>query len=347
MRQWLISLVLCVCFCVSVGAVEYELPAPPASVADLVPEEGESFSQGLWNVIKGCVAHFSPSLAQASGVCMRILAVALLCSFIGRFSGKDTHWAVRLASVAAVGTVLLEPSAALMELGITTVRDLSEYGKLLLPVMTGALAAQGGGGTAAALYGMTAFFDSVISSGICSLMIPMLYLFLGLSVGFAATGEMLLGKLRQLLKWMMQWVLKLSLYLFTGFLTVTGVVSGNADAAAMKAAKITISGTVPVIGSILSDASEAVLVGAGVMRSTVGVYGLITLAALFLSPFVKLGAQYRLIKMTGGICSALLKCGSAELVQDFAAAMGIVLAATATQTVLLMISTVCLMKGVL
>ena len=194
---------------------------------------------------------------------------------------------------------------------------------------------------------VTVFFDTVLSGAVSSLMIPMLYLFLGLAAGYAATKEPVLGKFRDLIKWGMQWVLKIALYLFTGFLTVTGVVSGNADAAAIKAAKITISGAVPVVGGILSDASEAVLVGAGFMRSTVGVYGLITVAALFLSPFVKMGSQYLLIKLTGGICSSLLKEGPASLIRDFATAMGLVLAAIATQTALLLISTVCLMKGVL
>lgn len=59
-----------------------------------------------------------------------------------------------------------------------------------------------------------------------------------------------------------------------------------------------------------------------------------------------MGAQYLLLKVTGGICSSFLKKGAGALVQDFCAAMGLVLAVTATQTVLLMISTVCLMKGI-
>ena len=347
MRKGWIGIFAALLLLIPVGAAEYEAPRAPKSVEDLVPEKADSFSEGLWNVVRSCAGEISPALAEAAGVCLRSMAVCMLCALVSVWSGKDTAFVLRMAGVAAVGTALVEPSAALMELGAETVRSLSEYGKLLLPVMTGALAAQGGGSTAASLYTVTVFFDTVLSGAVSSLMIPMLYLFLGLAAGYAATKEPVLGKFRDLIKWGMQWVLKIALYLFTGFLTVTGVVSGNADAAAIKAAKITISGAVPVVGGILSDASEAVLVGAGFMRSTVGVYGLITVAALFLSPFVKMGSQYLLIKLTGGICSSLLKEGPASLIRDFATAMGLVLAAIATQTALLLISTVCLMKGVL
>lgn len=346
MRRWFILILTVFAMCIPVKAQKYEAPPAPKSVEHIVPEEADSFAQGLWNVVRACIGEFHPALAQGAGVCLKVLASALLCGMITNFSGKETAGVIRLAGVAAVGTTLLRPSSALMDLGVETVRSLSSYGKLLIPVMTGALAAQGGGGTAAALYAATAFFDSVLSSAVSSLMIPMLYLFLGLSIGYAAVQEPVLGKIKDLIKWLIQWILKIALYLFTGFLTVTGVVSGNADAAALKAAKIAISGAVPVVGGILSDASEAVLVGAGVMRSAIGVYGLITIVALFLSPFVKMGTQYLLMKITGGICASFVKGGASILVQDFCTAMGLILALTATQTVLLLISTVCMMKGV-
>ena len=346
LRRCCFGIVLLWLFSFGAAAQEYEPPAAPRSVEQIVPEEAECFSEGLWHVVRACITQFSPALTQASQVCLKAMAAVLLCAMVTTIAGKEPSFSTRLAGVAAVGTILLEPSAAFLELGIETVRSLSEYGKLLLPVMTGALAAQGGGGTAAALYGATVFFDSMLSSAVCTIMVPLLYLFLALAVGFAATCEPILGKFRDLIKWGMQWILKLSLYLFTGFLTVTGVVSGNADAAALKAAKITISGAVPVVGGILADASEAVLVGVGVVRSSIGIYGLLTVSALFLSPFVKMGAQYLMMKLTAGICGSLAKNGGGALVQDFSTAMGLMLAATATQTVLLMISTVCLMKGV-
>jgi len=178
------------------------------------------------------------------------------------------------------------------------------------------------------------------------LILPVMYLFLGLAIANAATGIALLGKLRDFCKWLMTWVLKSALYVFTGFLSVTGVVSGATDAAAMKAAKIAISGAVPVVGGILSDASEAVLVGAGILKNSAGIYGLLTVSTLFLVPFFQIGSQYLLLKATGSLCASLDDGAASKLILDFAGGMGLVLAVASVQTVLLLVSTVCFMRGV-
>ena len=71
------------------------------------------------------------------------------------------------------------------------------------------------------------------------------------------------------------------------YITMSGVMSSGADAAAVKAARVTISGVVPVLGSILSDASDTLLTGARVLKNGVGVFGMIAAVAVCLSPFIR------------------------------------------------------------
>lgn len=342
----LFALALMLCFCLDARADQIQAPEAPPEVAAAVEEKADSFSQGLWNVTKEALKALDPALAQGAGVCLKAGAVVLLSAFAAGFAPKEVGKAMELAGAVAMGCVLLEPSRGMIELGTATVSGISEYGKLLLPVMTTALACQGGGTSSAGLYAATALFDSILSTGISRLLIPVLWMYIALSVAAAAVGEPMLGKIRDICKGTLTWGIKTSLYLFTGFLTVTGVISGSADAAALKAAKLTISGAVPVVGGILSDASEAVLVGAGVMRSAAGVYGMLTIIALFLSPFIRIGVQYLMLKLAAALCSAFGKSGAVGLMGDFSAAMGLVLAMTAAQCVLFLVSTVCFMKGV-
>ena len=330
----------------NVTAAQYDIPSAPPSVSDIVPKESEPFGQGLWQVVKACIQKINPALSEAGGVCLRLFAIVLLTGLVSGFSNKSSNGTIQLAAAVAAAVTLTEPSIALFRLGSDTVQSLSEYGKLLLPVMTAAMAAQGATSTSTGLYAATALFDSILSSIISRLLLPMLYLFLGICIANAALSEPILGKIRAFIQWLMTWSLKIALYLFTGFLTITGVVSGSADAAAIKAAKLTISGAVPVVGSILSDASETILVSAGMVKNTAGIYGLITLCTLFLEPFVQIGCHYILIKATGAVCEALSKNGATTLIQDFSSAMGLIVAMTATQTILLLVSTVCFMKGV-
>ena len=153
-------------------------------------------------------------------------------------------------------------------------------------------------------------------------------------------------RLRELIRWCMEWALKLTLYLFTGYMTVTGVISGTADAAAGKAAKIAISGAVPVVGGILSDATDAVLLSASVLGGGAGVCGILTVIAIFCAPALGIGMRYLLLKLTAAVAESFGAGRCAGVIGDFAAAMGLLLALVSTQAALLLISSVCFLRGV-
>jgi stage III sporulation protein AE len=135
-------------------------------------------------------------------------------------------------------------------------------------------------------------------------------------------------------------------YIFTGYISVTGIVSGATDAMTLKATKLTISGVVPMVGNILSDASEAVLVSAGLMKNAVGIYGLLAMLAIGIGPFIQLGAQYLLLKVTAGISDMFGTKKIAAIIKDFSTAMGLMLAMTGALCLIFLISTICFMKGV-
>ena len=223
---------------------------------------------------------------------------------------------------------------------------MSDYGRLLLPVLAAAVAAQGGVTTSAALYTGTAVFDAILCSMISGVLTPLIYIYLCLSVANCAVGEDPLQQIRNLIKWLMTWGLKIILYVFTGYISITGVISGATAAAALKAAKLTISGAVPVVGGILSDASEAILVSAGLVKSAVGVYGLLALIAIVIGPFLRIGVQYLLLKLTAAVSGVFSDKKTVTLIQDFSSGMGLLLAMTGTVCLMQIISTVCFMKGV-
>ena len=320
-------------------------PAVPRSGAALMPEATDSFQEGLISILKKTMDYLHPELSEAAGICLTLIAIILLISISALIPGAKLKTA-ELVGTVAVGTVLLQNTNALIHLGIRTIEDMSAYGKLLLGVMTSALAAQGGITTATALYAGTALFDTVLSAIITGLLNPLIYIYLVLSTANAAIGEDVLKKMSDFVKWTSVWLLKTVLYIFTGYMGITGVISGTTDAAALKAAKLTISGVVPVVGGILSDASEAVLVSAGLMRNAAGIYGILAVLAVFLLPFLRIGSHYLVLRLTGAVCGVFGVKRCTELIAQFSSAMGIVLAMTGSVCLLQLISTVCFLRGV-
>lgn len=345
MRRIILLLLVVMTLAFPVHAAELTAPTVPNSAEKFMPSSQSSFAQGLLEVLRDALVHFHPDLKEASSVCLGIIAIIMAISLLRIFPGASERSA-NLTGCIGIALLLLRATNALVNLAATTVTEISEYGKLLLPVMTAAMASQGAVSTSAALYTATALFDALLTALISKVLTPLVYLYLALSVAASAIGEEMLKKLRDAMKSVMTWCLKTILYIYTGFISITGVVSGATDATALKAAKLAISSVVPVVGGILSDASEAVLVGAGTVKNAAGIYGLFAIIAIWIGPFLQIGAHYLLLKATGAICSIFASKENTDLISDFSSAMGLLLAMTGTVCLMLLISLVCFLRGV-
>lgn len=345
MKKLIIILVILPLLIFPVAAAEIVPPTVPEGADAIFPEDPTSFSDGLKEIFSDVSAYFRPALADCLQTCLKLISIAMLTAlFCGASAG--TKRSLDLAAVISMAVILLAPANTLIHLGSETITEITNYGKLLLPVMATALAAQGAASSSAALYAGTACLNSILGSIISALLIPMIYIYLVLAVAGNAAENSLLNKTKDFIKWLVTWCLKILLYVFTGYMGITGVITGSVDAAAMKAAKITISGVVPVVGGIISDASEAILVSAGVLKNTAGVYGILALICILIGPFIRIGVQYLALKLSGAFCQAFASGPSSKLLQDFTTAMGLVLAMTGTVCLLQLISTVCFMRGV-
>ncbi len=325
--KYLLPMMLIFCLAKPASALEIQAPEVPQIADSLMPEETESFSDGLRELLQKALYRLHPDISDAVHISVCVTSAVLMLSILQTFSGNGKKAAI-FAGTASIASILLGSANTMIALGWDTVYQLSSYGKLLFPVMTAALAAQGGVTSSAALYAGTAAFDALLASLIANVFLPMVYLFLALSIGNSALGEDLLKRLRDMLKNGLTWCLKTILTVFTTYMSITGVVSGSTDAAALKATRVTISTVVPVVGGILADASEAVLVSAGVMKSAAGVYGVLAILALFLGPFLRIGIHYLILKATAALSALLGPKEMTCLIEDFSTAMGLLLAMT-------------------
>ena len=345
MRRVVIMVLIMISLAVPVSAVGLTAPEVPDSAKSFMPEEPQNLKEGIRHVLFQALLQFRPDLKQAYQVCSGIVLVVLIVSLINAFPAANGKTGILVGAVS-ISAWMLSNSRSLISLASEVVREISQYGKLLLPVMTGALAAQGGVSTSAVLYAGTAAFSSILSGLITGILVPLIYCYLTLSTVRCIAGMDLIKRFAEAVKGLAVWSLKTILYIYTGYMGITGVVSGSTDAAALKAAKLTISSFVPVVGGILSDASDAVLISAATAKNAVGMYGMFALLAIWIGPFLKIGVHYLLLRLTGMICGVMGQKELTELIQDYGSAMGILLGMTGAVCVLFLIGVFCFMRGV-
>ena len=344
MRKLALTIFLLFILAVPASASGIVAPPVPDDVEDLIPSEDSDIGDGLITIVKRAVAQTQPQVASGIKSVGQITAIILVLSVIRNMDGKSKAVA-DLGCVLAIAYLLLEKSSSLLERSAQTILDISQYGKLLLPALTAALAAQGGSISAAGLYGATCLFDALLSSVISTALMPMVYIFLVHAIMNAVTGDDLLAKARNFIKWAVTWCLKLVLYVFTGYITISGIISGGADQTAIKATKLTISGMIPVVGGILSDASETILVSARIVKNSIGLYGLWGIIAITILPILEVGIVYLSMKLSFILASVFAPKTITTLLEDLSSAMGLLMGMIGSVCLLQMISIVCFLKG--
>lgn len=340
---WAVMTVLLL-FTLPVSATQYTAPVVPESGSAIMPDT-QSISDAFIQMVQKAVSAAMPDLKAALRISGAILFSMLVIGILQLFQDSSPS-VFDLAGIGVISAIVVLSTKSMIQLGMDTVSQISEYGKLLLPVMTAALAAQGGIQTSAALYAGTAMFNSLLSSFLSGFLCPVIYVFLALAIGAGATGETLLKNLKDMVKTLCSWFLKTLLTIFTTYMGITGVISGTTDAASLKATKVAISSVVPVVGSILSDASEAVLISAGLAKNAAGIYGIFAVISVFLVPFLRIGIHYLVLKGTFVVGGVVGSKPMTELIGDFSTAMGLLLAMTGSACLMQLISTVCFLKGV-
>ena len=252
-----------------------------------------------------------------------IAASCLLCGLLA--NGAHTGRAAEFVGALAICGACVGSLSSMIRLATQTLEQLSDYGLVLLPSMMalGAMSSTATG-TGAAATGGIVFLDLFLQIG-TRILIPLVWLICAAAVADLILGEGRLQALLRLLKWLAGTLLKWTMYLFTGYLGLSGLFGGGVDAARVKTARVALSSVVPLVGGILSDASESVLAAASALKSSVGLYGMLAIAAICLFPFLRLGAQYLLMKLGAAIGGLLGQPRLAALTEQLAGAFGLLL----------------------
>ncbi len=306
-------------------------------------EEGIDLDDGVRYILDTGSGQLMGVVHKALRSGVLLLVVVLFCG-VAEGAGQsgigvelDT---VSLVGALAVTAIAVADANSLIGMGREALDAMEHFSKALLPTVTAAAAASGSPGGAVARQVATMLFSDVLMTLTARLLVPLTYAYIASCVAYAALGNEGLKRIAGVLKWGVTSILTAVLLLFVGYLTVSGVIAGSADAMTVKAAKLAMSGLVPVVGGILSDAAETVLAGAGLLKNAVGIFGMLVVVCMCLAPFLQLGIHYLSYKLTAALSATVSGGRVAELIDSIGGAFGLVLGMTGSCALLLLISMV-------
>lgn len=359
-RVWL-AVLLVLALVLSAGAAE-DLTARQAEILDtqsledaldaqtrsllegVNPVQGGDALQTLWRIVSNAVSGLTDGLRSAAHSLCMLLAAVLLCAMVESFGSGIPARAVTMAGALAVTGICTADLNRMIGLATDTIDRIANFTTLLLPVLSAAATAAGAPTTGAALYTGAVLFMDVLLALIRRLLIPMVYVFTALAAADCAVGQGRLSRLRALSGWGITISLKGVMYLFTAYLALTGIVGSASDSAGTRAVKAGLSAALPVVGSIVSDATQSVLAGAGAIKAAVGVFGLLALLAMGLLPFLRIAVQYLTLRVAAAAGSTAADSSLAALLGHLATAMGYMLAMAGCSVLMALICCCCFLK---
>ena len=274
--------------------------------------------------------------ALKSGILL--LAVVLFCSLADTAAdlGAGTLRAAPMVGVLAVCAVAVADVHSLMGLGRAAIEHMADFGAVMLPTLVATAAAGGAPAGAAARHMATVLFSNILFQLIAKVLIPMTYVYVTTCAVHAALGNPGLKRMAGTLKGLITGTLTVVMLVFVGYLSISGVIAGTTDAISIKTAKFAISGSVPVVGGVLSDAAETVLVSAGLLRNAVGVFGMLVILGICLTPFLYMGVHYLVYKLIVALCATVSGGKLTELIDAIGGAFAMELGMTACCAMMLL-----------
>lgn len=207
-----------------------------------------------------------------------LLGVVILCRLAGVFEDGGNMSALA-GSLACAGVV----TVPLLEL-IQTVESVVESACVFLgasvPVYSGLLLASGNV-AAGSSYGFLVLAAGNLIPAISSaLLIPMLHIFLMLSLA-SSMCEVKFDKLLSSFYGFAKWALVFAVTLFSGVLSVQTMLNSQVDAATGKTVKLIASSAIPIVGGAFGDAVSAIQSSVQVVKSGVGAFGVLAAICIF------------------------------------------------------------------
>lgn len=277
----------------------------------------------LWNSIKANGK--APFATAASVVGMLVLCSALAPFFEGQ--AMSTVMAYTTSAVTA-GTVLL-PVYGVITSVANTVKVGAQFMISFVPVYCTVLTAAGKPTTAAASGGvlLAASETVVLISG--SIIVPIAGAYLAVCICGTLSSVAKTEKIAEVMKKSVNWGMGLIMTVYIGILGIQTTVNAAADNLAVKTGKFVIGSFVPVVGAPISEALTTVKACVSLLKSSVGIYGVVV-TALILLPAVAELFMWRLSLLLSSAAAELLSFGkTAALLKSADAAvsflMGIML----------------------
>lgn len=196
--------------------------------------------------------------------------------------------AVTIVVYAYIALSVCVPMKSLLSAGSAAISMSSKFMLTLLPILAGIIAAGNNPLLALNYNSVTLYLAEAISTFSSGFLVPFEGVFFALVCVSVVSDTMRIKNLAEMIKNTVVKTLSVLASIFTAFLSIKGILSNIADSVTVKGVKMIVSSAVPIIGNSMSDAYATVVNSLLLLRSSVGIFGIVAICAVNLPVITEL-----------------------------------------------------------
>ena len=252
----------------------------------------------LFSIIFKNVISLIPAFATVTAVS---LLSAVVSSAEGTIIGKSTSKIVHLACYSVIILIISSMLTGVISGCISCIDGVRKQIKIITPILA-TLTVLTGGTSSAAIYQPSAIF---LSGGaveiISNFIFPATIGVIVLNFMSRFNTQMSFSGVTNLLKSLMKWVIGITVTVFSIFITAQSSASSLFDGIIFKATKYVIGNSVPLVGNFLSSGFDMLQSAGLLIKSSVGICGIILLLFEIIQPVILLASFSIILKIVGAI----------------------------------------------
>ena len=249
---------------------------------------------------------FSKNAQGPLRCCLILICFIILSSIVKSFdmhlssdSVSDMYATVSNLVVAIFLVTQIYPS---MKLACSAIKLCSDFTYAFFPAFCIICATSGAAMTSFSVNGSLLLFSQALNFISSNVFLPIVNSFMGISVCSSIRRDLNMGSIVSALRDLITKAISALSAIFVSYLSLKTAVASRADALGLRSVRFAINSVVPIIGSSISEGLLSIQSYSSLIKTSVGIVGIIAISAIFLPAIINI-TLWRLSISAANICS--------------------------------------------
>lgn len=264
------------------------------------------------------------SLNLLSKVLIITLISTILTNLQNTFEDSSISQLANYFTYILIAVLVISNFSEVMDMAKVSVGRMVDFMQILLPILLTLLVVTGGPATKIMFNPLILGIVNVLGIMVNTIIFPLIYFSFIVSILSNLSQRSELGKLADLGRQIVTFIISAVFTIFIGILTIYGL-SSNIDGLSIRTAKFAVDTLVPVVGGFLSDAVDTVIGSSAILKNGIGIIGLVVLVMIILLPIIKVTVLLLIYSVIGAVIEPIASSNIIKLFGDISKTLLLVL----------------------